>query len=236
MQLFYTQNITGNTAILGEEESKHCVRVLRKKTGDIIHFIDGKGTLYQGEITDLHKKGVWLNILQKEEKKKWDTHIHIAIAPTKNISRTEWFLEKCTEIGIDEVTFIDCYHSERKKIRLDRLEKVALSATKQSLKAHLPKLNDLITFKEFIAAIADESISKYICWVSEENLHFLESSQQGENLLILIGPEGDFSEKEIKMALDAGFKPVGLGESRLRTETAGVIACHLAHLVNSFSK
>jgi 16S rRNA (uracil1498-N3)-methyltransferase len=232
MQLFYTQNIQGDTAILGEEESRHCVRVLRKKTGDTIHFIDGKGGLYTGQITDLNKKDCWIKITNKVQQTERDFNIHIAIAPTKNIARTEWFLEKCTELGIDEVTFLLCKHSERKRIRLDRLEKIVLSATKQSLKAFLPKVNDLISYKEFINGVKDNIEDKYLCWVSEDNRHFLNIAKKKTDLLILIGPEGDFSEQEIQIALESNFVAVGLGESRLRTETAGVVACHLGHILN----
>ncbi|MGK0388649.1 MAG: 16S rRNA (uracil1498-N3)-methyltransferase [Maribacter sp.] len=232
MQLFYTQNIQGDTAILGEEEARHCVRVLRKKTGDTIHFIDGKGGLYTGRITDLSKKDCWIKITDKVQQTQRDFNIHIAIAPTKNIARTEWFLEKCTELGIDQVTFLLCKHSERKRIRLDRLEKIVLSATKQSLKAFLPKVNDFISYKEFIKGVKDSNENKYLCWVSEDNRHFLDIAHKKTDLLILIGPEGDFSEQEIQIALDNNFIAVGLGESRLRTETAGVVACHLGHILN----
>ncbi len=231
MQLFFTDNIQGKRAILGEEESRHCAKVLRKKMGDIISFIDGKGHWYKAEITDLNKKETWLKILEYHKKNKWDFHLHIAIAPTKNISRTEWFLEKCTEIGIDEITFLDCYHSERKKIRLDRLEKIVLSATKQSLKAHLPQLNPLVPFQDFISSIANQPINKYICWVDERNQHFLDQAESKKDILFLIGPEGDFSRKEVEIAQQIGFQSVGLGESRLRTETAGIVACHLAHVL-----
>lgn len=232
MQLFYTQNIQGNTAILGEEEARHCVRVLRKKIGDTIRFIDGKGGLYTGQITDLSKKDCWIRITDKIQQTQRAFNIHIAIAPTKNIARTEWFLEKCTELGIDEVSFLLCKHSERKKIRLDRLEKIVLSATKQSLKAFLPKINDFIPYKKFIKGVKDSPYGKYLCWVSEDNRHFLNIAKKESDLLILIGPEGDFSEQEIQMALENGFTAVSLGKSRLRTETAGVVACHLGHVLN----
>ncbi len=232
MQLFFTDNIQGNNAILNEEETRHCAKVLRKKVGDIIHFIDGKGGFYKGEITDLNKKDCRIHILHHEQTEAKNFSIHIAIAPTKNISRTEWFIEKCTEIGIDEITFLHCEHSERNRLRLDRLQKVALSATKQSLKAFLPQLNDLISFKDFIHKIADNSDYKYICWVSEQNLHLLKNEIQGKDVIILIGPEGDFSKKEIELAQNNGFSSVSLGKSRLRTETAGVVACHLIHVLN----
>ncbi len=236
MQLFYTQQIEGNRAVLGEVEAKHCTKVLRKRVGDSIQFIDGKGGWYKGTITDISKKDCWIEIESKTELEKWNGHIHIAIAPTKNISRMEWFLEKCTEIGIDEVSFIQCKHSERKQIRIDRLEKIVLSATKQSLKAHLPKVNELIPYKEFIGGVKDYSGQKLLCWVSEQNLYMTHYLDSDENIIILIGPEGDFSSDEIALALQAGFNPVSLGKSRLRTETAGVVACHLVHVNRESSK
>lgn len=230
MQLFYTTNIKGDTAILGEEESRHCAKVLRKKVGDTIHFIDGKGGWYTGNITDLNKRDCWIKITNQQQQAERNFKIHLAIAPTKNIARTEWCLEKCTELGIDEITFLLCDHSERSRIRLDRMQKIILSATKQSLKAHLPQLNDLVSCKDFINGVKEKQGGKYICWVSEDNQHFLQKAKSKEDCIILIGPEGDFSKKEIDLALQTDFIPVSLGESRLRTETAGVVACHLVHV------
>ncbi len=230
MQIFYTNDITGQNAVLGEEESRHCVKVLRKNIGDCIWFIDGKGNKYKGKIQELHKKGTWLKILEKESVSKWNYHIHLAVAPTKNINRMEWMVEKCIEIGVDEVSFLQCHHSERNKLRLDRMEKIALSATKQSLKAHLPIINPLIPFTKFLREVADIGGSKYICWVEEEKIDFLDIKKPFEQVIIMIGPEGGFSKDEISLAINNGFQTVGLGNSRLRTETAGMVACHSAHI------
>lgn len=232
MQLFYTNNIQGENAVLSEEESKHCTRVLRKKTGDKIHFIDGKGGLYEGIITEAHKNNTWIRIVSKTQQVARVFKIHIAIAPTKNISRTEWFLEKCTEMGVDEITFLECEHSERKKIRLDRLEKIVLSACKQSLKAFVPQINPIISYREFIGGVKENIDNKYICWVEKENKHLYHQVPKEENCIILIGPEGDFSKEEIIASQEAGFQSVGLGKSRLRTETAGIVACHTVHIKN----
>ncbi|MGB1217461.1 MAG: 16S rRNA (uracil(1498)-N(3))-methyltransferase [Saprospiraceae bacterium] len=233
MQLFYTQNIQGNIAILGEEETRHCTKVLRKKNGDSIHFIDGEGGMYEGIIEDLGKKDCRINITEKKENfGKRDFKIHIAIAPTKNISRLEWFLEKTTEMGIDTITPILCNHSERKNIRNDRLEKVILSATKQSIKAYLPQLNDLTSFSDFLENVKDDQAEKFVCWVDKENIPLSKNYTKKKDVIILIGPEGDFSQAEVEMANSQGFCSVGLGESRLRTETAGIVACHYIHVLN----
>lgn len=233
MNLFYCTDIIDEIAILSEEESIHCTRVLRKRVGDEIIIIDGKGLMCKAELTDVNKKGCKAKItetLKKEEKR--DFSIHIAIAPTKNISRIEWFLEKATEIGIDEVSFILTEHSERKKIRLDRLEKIVLSATKQSLKATLPKLNELVSYKQFLAG--DLKVEqKFIAWVEEDTKNLLRDQYKpSQSVCILIGPEGGFSEKEVELARDSGFDAISLGESRLRTETAGIHACVTIDVMN----
>lgn len=229
MQLFYTQDIKGDTAFLDEEETRHCSKVLRHKIGDTIHFIDGKGGLYQAEIQQLGKKDIQLRIMQKQEQQKWPGYLHLAIAPTKNISRTEWFVEKCTELGVDEISFFLGDHSERSRIRMDRMEKVALAAAKQSLKAFVPVLNPMSSTKEIIGGVK-ENYNKNICFVKNGNPHLARLPHAYKQSLILIGPEGDFSEREIRLALDAGFIATGLGDSRLRTETAGFTACHIFHL------
>ncbi|MEM6964675.1 MAG: 16S rRNA (uracil(1498)-N(3))-methyltransferase [Bacteroidota bacterium] len=231
MQFFYTENIADGIATFTEEEARH-VHVLRKKVGDVLHFVDGKGGLYQGEIMEVGKRQCSLSILRRtpafnERKFK----LHIAIAPTKNINRLEWFLEKATEIGIEEITPILCDRSERKKIRTDRLRKILLSAMKQSLKAKLPKLNELIDFQDFMN---DKIASnKFIAYCNDDKLEHLKKVYSPlTDATILIGPEGDFSTKEIALALENGYKGVSLGKSRLRTETAGVIACHIVEMLN----
>lgn len=231
MQLFYTQNIDGNLAIFEEEEARH-IKVLRKAVGDVLHFVDGKGGMYKGEIIEVHKKQCTLSILEHTPAyNQRKVKLHIAIAPTKNIARLEWFLEKATEIGIDEITPILCDRSERKKIRIDRLEKITLSAMKQSIKSYLPKLNELTHLNDFVKM--ENKDLKYIAYCNDDALiHLKKEYSSTDNVTIMIGPEGDFSPKEISLALENGYKGVSLGDSRLRTETAGIVACHIVNLLN----
>jgi 16S rRNA (uracil1498-N3)-methyltransferase len=232
MHIFYPPDISGKTYTLDETESKHCVRVLRLVKGDEITLVDGRGGFFTAEIADPNPKRCAVNVVRSELNfglRKFQ--VHVAIAPTKNIDRIEWFLEKSTEIGIDRVTPLLCQHSERKEIKADRLEKVMISAMKQSLKAYLPKLDELTKFNDFIRQPFSEQ--KFIGHCEEQKRELLKNVvKPGANYLILIGPEGDFSPEEIEMALKAGFQPVSLGESRLRTETAGVVACHTFNLLN----
>lgn len=232
MHLFYTPDIAGDEYTLPEEESKHCIKVLRLEVGDEIYLIDGKGGFYRCEITQAHPKHCEVKCVEKTENYgQRDYRIHIAIAPTKNIERIEWFLEKCTEIGIDEITPLLCDHSERKVIKEDRLEKVIISAMKQSLKAYLPKLNPMTDFSRFVKNNYDPL--KCIAHCDEGGKKRLdELYTPHQNITILIGPEGDFSENEIKLAIEQDFKPITLGESRLRTETAGIVACHSINFLN----
>ncbi|HJF72551.1 MAG TPA: 16S rRNA (uracil(1498)-N(3))-methyltransferase [Butyricimonas virosa] len=232
MHLFYTPDITTNEYTLPEEESKHCIKVLRLEVGNEIFLIDGKGGFYRCEIIQAQPKRCEVRCVEKtEEYGKRAFHIHIAIAPTKNIERIEWFLEKCTEIGIDEITPLLCDHSERKVIKEDRLEKVIISAMKQSLKAYLPKLNPLTEFSRFVKN--NPSTLQCIAHCDEGYKKSLqEIYQPGQDITILIGPEGDFSGNEITLALENNFIPVTLGESRLRTETAGIVACHSINFMN----
>lgn len=232
MQLFYVPDISGKEVILNETESKHAIRVLRLKEGDEIQLIDGKGGFYKSKITEANPKKCQLSIIDSQTKfGKKDFHLHIAIAPTKNIDRTEWFLEKCTEIGIDEITPIISEHSERKVIKPERLEKILVSAMKQSVKAYLPQFNELTTFSNLLK-LADEP-KKFIAHCNPgEKEHLKNKVNPGDNVLILIGPEGDFSIEEVDMAEKYGFESISLGNSRLRTETAGVVACHIVNLTN----
>lgn len=225
MNLFYTKHFNETNNQLSEEEAKHCSRVLRKKDGDFIQVTNGTGDLFEGSIETIGKK-VLVHINSKKTiEKSRDYYLHIAIAPTKNMDRLEWFLEKCTEIGIDEISLIHTHHTERKKIRFDRVEKIVLSATKQSYQMHLPICNDLMTYKTFI----NQDFSAYnqlICHCeSDFEKKHLKSIPKSERYLILIGPEGDFSTQEIDMAYQAGFSGLHLGDNRLRTETAGIVAC-----------
>lgn len=232
MQLFYVPNFSGTEIIFDETESKHAVRVLRLQNGNRVKVVDGKGGFYQAEISDANPKKCKLSIIgfNKEFGKK-DFHLHIAIAPTKNIDRFEWFLEKATEIGIDEITPLLTSHSERKTVNPERLEKILVSAMKQSLKAYLPKMNNMTTFKELV--INNKTENKYIAYCDEiRKEHLKNVGIRGKNALILIGPEGDFSPDEIQVALENSFKVVSLGNARLRTETAGIVACHIVNLAN----
>jgi 16S rRNA (uracil1498-N3)-methyltransferase len=232
MQLFYVPDISENEAILDEQESRHAIKVLRLEKGSHIQLTDGKGGLYNAEITDPHLKKCRLAIRKfTSEYGKKDFRVHIAIAPTKNNDRLEWFLEKATEIGIDEISLIACDNSERKTVKTDRLEKILISAMKQSLKTYLPGLNKLINFDEFISRSYHSQ--NFIAHCHEgEKPHLKHQITKGSSVLILIGPEGDFSVREAELARQSEFVEVTLGGSRLRTETAGVVACHTVNLLN----
>ena len=232
MHLFYKSDLQNQIQKLSEEESLHCIRVLRLAEGDTLFLTDGKGAFCEAVITNANPKACLIEIIKPTyEYGKRDFILSIAIAPTKNIERFEWFLEKATEIGIDEIIPIICRFSERKEIKHERLEKVILSAMKQSHKAYLPELSSLQKFKEFVAKPFPGD--KYIahCINSEKRL-LKNLVKQSENIMILIGPEGDFSSEEVNMAINEGFIPISLGDSRLRTETAGVVACHTVNLIN----
>jgi len=233
MQLFYTPDISGNEYILNEQESRHCIRVLRMKINDILFLTDGKGTLFKAKIIDANLKKCKLSVVETSyDYGKRDYGIHIAIAPTKNTDRFEWFLEKATEIGVDEITPLLCMHSERKQIKNERMERVIIAAMKQSLKAFKPILNELVSFDQFIS----QEYNRYHCFIAhcqDGDKHNLKDViQQAQGSLILIGPEGDFSEEEISKALTRGYTPVSLSNSRLRTETAGIVACNTINLAN----
>jgi 16S rRNA (uracil1498-N3)-methyltransferase len=232
MNLFYDPDINGQFYSLNKEESRHIAKVLRKKEGDIIHFTDGKGWFYETVITEIGARDCSVEILKKYEgNDKRSFKIHIAIAPTKNNDRLEWFLEKSTEIGIDEISPIICDHSERKVIKKERLEKVITSAVKQSLKSFHPKLNNQISFKDFLKQ--DLSGQKFIAYIDKDvTLELKQLIKPGEDAIILIGPEGDFRPEEVEMAKQKGFVAVSLGNARLRTETAGVLACHTVNLIS----
>ena len=234
MYLFYCPDIEKEQT-LSEEESGHCVRVLRYTTGDEILITDGRGTTYTARITNPHPKHCDFEILSREKQEKHHAfHLHIAVAPTKNIERLEWAIEKCVEIGVDEITPLLCRFSERKQLRTDRLEKIILSAAKQSLTPYLPVLHELTPYDEFIQRQGQHpGQQNVIAHCYKEDKRVLKNEiEKGRDVLVLIGPEGDFSEQEIADALALGFVPVSLGNSRLRTETAAVVACHTAVLIN----
>ena len=233
MHIFYTPDLSSDYFTLNEEESRHCSKVLRLSVGDVVHLIDGRGGLYDAEISAIHKKHVGLKVVRRQtEFGKRNHHLHIAIAPTKNIDRLEWFLEKATEIGIDEITPLICDRSERKIIKEDRLDKVITSAVKQSLTAYHPQLNQAISFSELMKQkfVGERIIAHCMDDAHKQFINQVVSPHQ--SYLILIGPEGDFSPAELKTALQNGFKPVTLGNTRLRTETAALAACFEVNYIN----
>lgn len=234
MQLFYNPEITTDSGSItfNKEESRHIVKVLRKTNGDVLSITDGKEKLFTAEIIQALDKKCTVQILDWEEQpKSWNYYLHIAIAPTKLNDRFEWFLEKATEIGIDEITPVICEHSERRQLKTERMEKVILSAMKQSLKCKLPILNTPVHFKEFL--LKNDWDLGLIAHCEDTNKEHIKSHfPMRQKIMILIGPEGDFSVDEIKYALDRGIHPVTLGKSRLRTETAGIVACNYVSVLN----
>lgn len=269
MELFYTKNIQGKTATFDQQESKHCIKVLRYRKGDTVSFIDGLGTLYSGTLTGDSPSGCIAEINERHE--HWREHryyLHMAVAPVKNPERYEWFMEKATELGFDRLTPVAGQYSERKKINAERGERILLSATKQSLKARVPLLDEVTDVKSFILSVENFSGLKLIghCRpgektellkvlaennnstgnkenkgnkgnkddnVNKENIENKENSQQGKpSYIVLIGPEGDFSQEEVDFAVEKGFIPITLGESRLRVETAALCAVTGIYLAN----
>jgi 16S rRNA (uracil1498-N3)-methyltransferase len=234
MQLFYTPDIdpSHSNYFLSEEESKHCIRVLRLETGSEVQLIDGKGGLYFATIKDAHPKRTILQINSVVTSFNRRNHyLHIAIAPTKNIERIEWFLEKATEIGIDEITPVICQRSERKEVKVDRLNKIITSAIKQSVKAYHPVLNEAMTYNQLLARPFEGQ--KFIAHCEKNDKTNLRNDLITHGTyLILIGPEGDFTTNEIDEALKKDFKAITLGESRLRTETAALEACFEVNFLN----
>jgi 16S rRNA (uracil1498-N3)-methyltransferase len=231
MHLFYTPEIKIKSE-LPEEEAAHCVRVLRLSQGDEIMLTDGVGSFYRAEITTATNKRCLFAVKEElPQEPFWKGHLHLAMAPTKNMDRTEWFAEKATEIGFDELTFLNCRFSERKVIKTERIDKILVSAMKQSLKARKPVLNEMTDFMEFIRR--PWSGGKFIAHCYEGEKVSLQSAlKPDEDALVLIGPEGDFSQEEVAAALQQGFQPITLGRSRLRTETAALVACHLMNLAH----
>lgn len=231
MHVFYTPDIQ-TRAELPEEEAAHAVRVLRLQAGDEVTLTDGKGNFYRAEISVASNKRSLVNILETQPQEPlWQGHLHIAMAPTKNMDRTEWFAEKATEIGFDELTFLNCRFSERKVIKTERIQKILVSAIKQSLKARLPLLNEMTDFNKFVRQPFNGQKFIAHCYEGEKPL-LKDILKRGEDALVLIGPEGDFSEEEVKLAIEQGFQPISLGRSRLRTETAALVACHILNLQN----
>lgn len=231
MELFYSRDIEGGICRLDHDESGHCIKVLRHRCGDEISVIDGEGTLYRCRITSDSHKGVEALVVERTE--GWGGHpyrLHLAVCPTKNNDRYEWFAEKACEMGFDELSPVIGDHSERKVLKTQRVEKIFVSAAKQSLKAAVPAVNEPVSVKEFIAGHKDSDPLKLIAYCFEDervprrSVKEVLDQYQGNEIIVMIGPEGDFSKEEAEAALEAGFIPVHLGASRLRTETAALTA------------
>jgi len=233
MQLFYNPTISekDTSFVFDKEESKHIIKVLRKKVSDILFVTNGLGFMFKTEIALASDSKCTVTILSFEKEDPSKVQLHLAVAPTKMNERYEWFLEKATEIGIQEITPIICEHSERKVVKNDRFQKIIESAMKQSLHFYIPKLNEPITYKEFLKK--DFKGQKIIAHCEETDKKSLKDALiLNKNITLLIGPEGDFSTKEIQLALENNYIPVSLGKTRLRTETAAVVACHSVALLN----
>lgn len=237
MQLFYHPDIKEEDAqiIFPREESKHIVKVLRKMEGDILHITNGKGLLFISELTLITQQQCIAKVMEIQKEKLPNYYLHLAVAPTKMNDRYEWFLEKATEIGVMEITPVICDHSERKKVKTERFERVLQSAMKQSLHFSLPKLNQPVRLSEFITDTPEGTKFIAHCEEGKEKKSLKKSLNTGEPTVILIGPEGDFSSEEIELALNNGWHPVSLGHTRLRTETAAIVACHTVALLNEES-
>ena len=235
MQLFYNPTIkkSDTEIVFPKDESKHIVKVLRKNIGDKLNITNGKGFLFTAEITDVNQNKCRALIQDFKEERDKKYHLHLAVAPTKMNDRFETFLEKATEIGLDSITPIICDHSERKIVKINRLERVLQSAMKQSLHFTLPKINEAISFKDFVEQEQNEQ--KFIAHCEELDKKSLQKEMKpGGNYTVLIGPEGDFSPEEIELAIKNSFLPVTLGNTRLRTETAAIVAAHTAAMINEF--
>lgn len=233
MQVFYAPGITGNTYTLDERESKHTIRVLRMKSGDPVRLIDGKGNLFEGTIKDPDQKKCVIGIesvIENFETRRY--RLHLAVSPLKNPDRYEWFVEKAVEIGVDEITPLLCHNTEKQTVKPERLRNIIVSAMKQSLKAKDTILNEPCLFGKMINLSHPGKMMIAHCNEKINRVGIGDLYMKGEDAIILIGPEGDFSQNEINDACKQGFSPVHLGTSRLRTETAGVSACHSIYFIN----
>lgn len=236
MNVFYLPDAQLGTISFPEEESKHIVKVLRMKEGDRFCVTNGNGSLFDAELVDAHPKRAMADLSnQRNGYDIRDYKLSIAIAPTKLNERTEWFLEKATEIGIDEVKLFASYHSERRAANVERFRKIVVSAMKQSVKSKMPLVEEMVSFDKLVKQNFDGQ--KFIAWIDDDVKDQLcDLYKKGENAIVLIGPEGDFSKEEVELAKENGYVPVSLGEARLRTETAAVVACHTMQLINQMKK
>jgi 16S rRNA (uracil1498-N3)-methyltransferase len=235
MIVFYTKAIEGDRALLEGEEFRHAIQVLRKKQGDLVRFTDGRGGWYNGQIEAVGKGYCSINISDRTiESSRRPYRVCLAVAPTKSIDRFEWLLEKATEIGVDRIVPVWCRYSERATLRLDRLEKILIAAMKQSLQPFLPRLEDPVRLDSFLEEKPASAYRCYIAYIdhSASSQHLFDACQPGQDTLVLIGPEGDFSVEEVKRCVEQGFELVSLGKNRLRTETAAVVATHCITLRN----
>lgn len=233
MPLFYHPHFDENAPQLPEAEARHVLKVLRMDVGETLRVTDGKGNLYRVRLASTDVKRCQVEILEtKRNVGKRAFSVHIAVAPTKNVDRMEWMVEKCVEIGVEQISFLRCERSERKEIKPERLAKIAVAAMKQSGKAMLPALHEVMPFSQFVTQVTDTQ--KFIAHVADENQRQLlgQVAHINATYCVLIGPEGDFTSGEIELAGQRGFVPVSLGDSVLRTETAGIVACHTLNLVN----
>ena len=235
MHRFYCPDIA-DTLTLGEEDSKHCVKVLRMGEGDTIEVVDGNGNLYTCRISMAHPKRCAIEVLDKQHQPPhWGHQIVLGVAPTKNMDRIEWLVEKCVEMGVDRIIPLRCHNSERTVVKTERLKKIMVSAMKQSLKATLPQLDEMTPIGQVISQSGDGTRCIAYCdelLPRQERRTLADVYQPGNDVMMLIGPEGDFSPEEVQAARAAGFQPVTLGESRLRTETAGLMAVAAVHALD----
>lgn len=235
MQLFYTENIDSRGGFLPEAEARHCLKALRLRTGDRLQITDGNGRLYTAVLLDSSDRNCPFSVEKVEEMPPaFPFYLHLAVAPTKNADRMEWFVEKAVEIGISEITCLQCEHSERSNINAERMQRLMVAAMKQSLHFQLPVFNARRTFKEFMEMQRHTASQKFIAYCGEDadSLPLKQACRPGGECIVLIGPEGDFSPEEVALSKQCGFLPVSLGNSRLRTETAALVACHTVHLIN----
>lgn len=233
MFLFYTPQDSDKTLLLVDDEMRHATKTLRKRVGDEIYSTDGKGTKYKSQISSITKSEVQLEILARENIAPTKPSLHIAIALTKKTNRFEWFLEKATEIGIEKITPLVTSRTEKKSLNLDRSNKILIAAMKQSLRSYLPVLTEPVSMIDFVERTKSESAQKLIAQYKPDNKQLKSVITPGEDLIILIGPEGDFTEKESQLVDSSGFQSINLGNFRLRTETAGLVACHTFQLMNN---
>ncbi len=233
VRYFYVPD-AGNNNELPQEEATHALRVLRLKSGDEMFIMDGTGNFYHAEVSLATNKKCLYEIKETlPQHKTWKGHIHLAIAPTKNMDRIEWMTEKATEIGFDELSFLNCVFSERKVLRTERIEKIVVSAVKQSRKPWKPIVNEMITFKDFISTPREGRKFIAHCYQEIEKhdlFDIINNDKDNENITVLVGPEGDFSIEEVKLAIENGYESISLGQSRLRTETAGLMAVTMSQL------